>query len=459
MKKAQKIFGVVLALVMCFAMSIPAFAADTGSITISNAVEGEDYAAYKMFDFTPTEDGSSGLYTIADGWANFVTGDGAAYVEVADNTVKAKENVDMAAFAKAALAYAEANSIAPAASATAETENVVFDGLALGYYVVDSSVGALCALTNTNSNATLIEKNSTPSLEKKILEDGATVDANNVAIGDTVTYQATIVVGKGAQNYVMHDKMDAGLTYTGVTSVTVNNVAVDAANYEVVTDVTDDCTFEVVFEDAYVGALDENTVITVTYTATLNENAVVGSTGNPNDAWLTYGDDNSTVKDTVITYTTKLTVNKTDDKNTPLEGAGFTLYKKDASGTYVAVGTELKGEGMTTFVWNGLEAGDYKLVETTVPEGYNKANDIEFTITCTEPETVAAATDTATWSSSKSVVTTAGAVFATTVVNSTGELLPETGGTGTTIFYIVGGLLVAGAVIILITRKRMAAEA
>ena len=458
MKKAKKFIGVVLALVMCIAMAIPAFAAETGSITISNAVVGEDYATYKMFDFAPTDDGKSGLYTVADGWADFVSGDGAAYVEVADNTVKVKDGVDMAAFAKAALTYATTKSISASASENASTAEVKFEGLDLGYYVVDSSVGALCALTHTNSNATLIEKNSTPSLEKKILEDGAAVDANNVAIGDTVTYQATIVVGKGAQNYIMHDKMDAGLTYKGVSSVTVDNIPVDTANYEVVTNTEDDCTFEVVFDDAYVSTLAENTAITVTYTAVLNDSAVVGSTGNANEAWLEYGDENETLKDTVITYTTKLTVNKTDGTDA-LEGAGFTLYKKDAQGEYVAVGSELKGDGMTTFVWNGLDAGDYKLVETTVPAGYNKADDIEFTITCDEPDDVSAKTDTATWSSSITAVTTDGSVFETTVVNSTGSLLPETGGIGTTIFYIVGGLLVAGAVIILITRKRMAAEA
>ncbi len=461
MKKTSKLFSVVLAIALVFAMAIPAFAAETGTITISNAVSGETYSAYQMLTFTPVDGADNvGIYKIADGWADFFSGDGAIYFDVteSDGAATLKEEADLTALAAAAIAYAADKEAT--AEAEAESATVVLSNIPLGYYVVDTSLGTICALTNTNSEETVIEKNEGPALVKKIVEDDALVDANTAAIGDTVTYQATITIGEGVEGYEMHDKMSAGLAYAGVTSVEIDGVAVNEDYYTVnSTGLTDGCTFEIVFDNEYTDGLARGTKIVVTYTATVDTDAVVGVSGNPNEAWLEYntGDEfRTTPEDIVITYTTKLTVDKTDGTNA-LKGAGFTLYKKNGD-AWVAVGTELKGDDMTTFVWNGLDEGDYKIEETTVPAGYNKADDIEFTISATVPEEVTAATDTATWESSNDVTASKG-LYATTVVNSTGGLLPETGGIGTTIFYIVGALLVVGAVILLITKKRMSVEA
>lgn len=479
MKKANKFFSVVLAIVLVLAMAIPAFAAETGTIEITKAVSGHTYTVYKMLDFTAA--GEGGVYTVADGWLDFFNGATAAnYFTVTEQTsdgktsnivtLKSGAEVD-AALAQAAIAYAEENNIKADASTTASTDTVTFSGLDLGYYAVDTTVGTVCLLTNTNSKTTVTEKNSVPTLEKKILEGSAEVDANNAAIGDTVTYQVKIKVGEGAEKYVMHDKMSEGLTFGSVTSVKVGETDLSEKDYTVSKTADDDCTFEVAFTDAYLATLAVDTEIVVTYTATLNSNAIVGSDGNANTAWLAYGDDvwtdtdedgvvdegeeepETTVEDTVITYTTKLTVNKIGDDDEPLAGAGFTLTDADGK-TYEAV---VSDDG-TTFTWTGLKEGTYTLVETTVPAGYNKAADIVFKITCEEPTVVETGSEKATWSDNSDYVGTDGSVFTATVKNLTGETLPETGGIGTTIFYIVGGLLVVGAVILLITKKKMSAE-
>ena len=466
MKKTSKIFSVVLALVFVFAMAIPAFAANDGKITITNAIDKQDYTIYQMLNFAPTAgDATKGVYTIVDGWADFFNGDTAkAYFDVTDGKVTLKTGATIdATLARAAVDYAKAKSIA-GTTKTADGTEVKFESLPLGYYAVDTSLGAICSLTNTNSTATTIEKNQGPTIEKKILEGNNLVDANNVSIGDTVTYQVTIHIGKGLTNYVMHDTM-THLTFTGVKNVKVfggdDDVAEGENTYTVKTGdaLTDGHTFDIEFAEAFVEA-NANKDIIVTYTATLDADAVVGNTGNPNTVKLEYKNENTVVptpEDTVITYTTKIVVNKVNGENTPLKGAGFTLY--DANGN--KIGDELKDADMTTFVWTGLKEGTYKIVETTVPAGYNKADDITVVIKCTEPETVSTETDTATWTegTDPNVTTLGEGYYETTVTNTTGSLLPETGGIGTTIFYILGGLLVVGAAIVLITRKRSSVEA
>lgn len=468
MKQTKKIFSIVLAIALVCAMAIPAFAAGDGKITITNAVDEHTYTAYKMLNFTPVAgETDKGVYTIAEGWENFfTTGAGKGYFDISADgkvTLKADKTAVDADLAKAAVAYAKDNKVAVAASETATGSTVEFTDLDLGYYAVDTSVGTICSLTNTDSEETLVEKNSTPALEKKIVEGGL-VDTNTVAIGDTVTYQAKITVGKGAENYVMHDEMSDGLTYDKVVSVQVGDaVAAAGTDYLVKTSELEhtDCDFEIVFSNDYIETLAENDEIIVTYTAVLNEGAVVGSTGNPNEAWLEYGEESSvsTTPDIVITYTTSLTVNKTDKDGAPLAGAGFTLYKKNADGEYVKYGEEITD--VTTFEWKGLDEGDYKIEETKVPAGYNKAADIEFKISAELVETVTTGEETATWEDKNEddEVTVTDGAYTTSIKNLTGGLLPETGGMGTTMFYMVGAMMVAAAVVLLVSKKRMAFEA
>ena len=482
----KKLFAVLLALTLVLSMGAIAFAADTGKITIANAVEKEVYTIYKMFNFTPVDGNvNQGRYSYADTkWETFITtGAGKDYLEfdTVNGTIKWKgatvtegattvaDPVAVAALAKAAVAYAKASSIA-GTEKTASGTTVEFTGLGLGYYAIDTSLGNICALTNVNSSFTATEKNSGATIDKKIVENGALVDANNVAIGDTVNYQSVVTAGKGTVNYVVHDKFSEGLTFKAET-VVVNVDYVDTAktdktlvagadkDYVLKTNCDDDCTFEIDFTDAFEATLSETDKIIITYSAELNDEAVIGSTGNPNEIHLTYGNAQTTTKDTVITYTTKLTINKTDAQGTALLGAGFTLYKGTGE-TKTAIGAEIKGEDLSTFVWSGLEAGTYVLVETTVPNGYNKAEDITFTITWEAPvEAITSGDEQATWTDDSDKISVVNGVFSGTVVNNTGALLPETGGIGTTIFYVVGGLLMAAALIVLVSKKRMASFA
>ncbi len=462
----KKLFAVLVALTLVLSMGTMAFAAD-GSITISNAISGEEYKIYKMLDFAPSnEDGDKGVYTIAEGWKDFFAAapatDYFTVTEYADKTtVSIKEGVTAVdqTIAQAAVAYAAGKTATKTAIADGTT--VKFEGLDLGYYAIDTSIGTLCALTNTNSDETVYEKNTEPKIDKKIVETAGLVDANNVAIGDKVDYQSVVTAGKGTVNYVVHDTFSSGLTFDDESVVVTYKgealVAGENNDYVLTTACDDGCTFEIDFSDAFEATLKESDEIIITYSATLNDGAVIGSTGNPNEIHLTYGNAQTTTKDTVITYTTKLTIDKTDAQGIALPGAGFTLYKdevKDAN----KVGAEITG--VTTFEWKGLEEGKYILVETTVPDGYNKAKDIEFVIECTEPEVVASATDTAVWSTESNDITAENAsVFKGTVVNNTGALLPETGGIGTTIFYVVGGLLMVAAFVLLVSKKRMASFA
>lgn len=494
----KKLFAVLLALTLVLSMGTIALAADgdttaTGTITITNAVADHTYTVYKMLDFVPTEsDPQKGVYTIATGWDNFFAGETAQkYFTVteteAGKKVTLKDGVTTvdADLARAAVDYAKnTDGISPAAEPIeATSENVVFSGLALGYYAVDTSVGTICSLTNTNYHTVLIEKNSTPDLKKKILENGAELDANNVAIGDTVTYKTTVNVGKGLTDYVVHDKMSKGLTFVDAdqdgkidVTVTVDGVAVDSDNYTVTnTGLTDGCTFEIAFNNDYIASLEETKEIEIVYSATLNEDAEVGATGNPNTAKLEYkneGTVENSKEDIVLTYTTKYVVDKVDGEGNPLAGVGFTLYKYDdtvvGEDKWVPVGSEIKIDALTDgakaiYTWNGLEEGQYKLVETTVPDGYNKAKDIEFTITCEEPKEVNATTDAANWSDTEADgvdnVAEDADTFKSTVENKTGSLLPETGGIGTTIFYVVGGILMLAALVLLVSKKRMASFA
>lgn len=225
-------------------------------------------------------------------------------------------------------------------------------------------------------------------------------------------------------------------------------------------------------------------IITIEYTATLNVKAVIGSAGNPNMMHIEYSNNpngtgtGKTPDDTNIVFTYKTVVNKVQEnpdfdaskeegegnqRYIPLEGAGFTLYKKNSSGEYELVGGELKGEGMTTFTFSGLDDGDYRLAETTTPAGYNTIAPIEFTITA-EHDVVS---DNPALTSLSGAVTSGTATFTsatsdgsltTDVVNQKGATLPETGGIGTTIFYVLGTILVIGAGLLLVTKKRMGAD-
>lgn len=470
MKKAKTLLSVILAVMLVFTMALTSFAAGDGSITITNAVSGQTYSVYKMFSLVPsTTGGESYLYKAEAAWEAFLEGDGADYVKAEGDTIvwvgaetDGVADADaVAAFAKLALAYAEDNGIAATASATATSSTVAFTGLELGYYLVDSSLGALCGLTSTNPTATVAEKNDQPTVEKTVKEDSTSEygPANTASIGDTVEFKTVITAQIGAENYVLHDTMDAGLTFDATSVVvTYKDTTLDADDYTLNTSCTDGCTFEIDFTNEFEAGLGADETITVTYSATLNASAKISTETNDNETHLTYGDNNKTASSTTKTETFKFDIVKTDENNEIITGAQFKLYADADCTTEIKLVLDngvyrpaLEGEtavdtieaGKVTIT--GLDSDTtttYYLKETQAPEGYNLLTS-PVTVALTDGANLTAVTTDTEW--------VEGGVQ---VINDSGTILPSTGGIGTVIFYVIGGLLVAGAVVLLITKKK-----
>ena len=329
------------------------------------------------------------------------------------------------------------------------------------------------------ANVTVNEKNGVPTVEKKIIEESEPVDKNSANIGDTVTYKTTITVAAGAKDYVLHDKMEAGLTFDlakGVTGVGLisnggTETTVDAGNYTVSkgTETTDACTFHVAFDQSWVETLHAGDKIVVHYEAVVNENATTGTDTNDNDTWLKYGQNSNTTHDKTETATYKIQIVKTDGGTSEgteykvLDGAQFELYrgsKEEANRiSFIKTGSDYHvaqaGEsGSTTVIEagtpiiKGLEEGSYVLVETKAPDGYNKAADTTFTVNADNVVMNGTVRD--------NIFTPAnGDTEGIHVINHDGSSLPSTGGMGTTILYIAGVILIlgAGSALVLMNRK------
>lgn len=474
MKRTKRIASVLLALVMALSLITTAFAAgETGSITIDNAVVGQTYTIYQILDLE-SYDAKAGAYAYkaTTAWNDFINSGAikGTYVNVdAQGYVTWVKDADVAAFAKLAQKYAADHNIANQGTKTADSTTVEFTNLDLGYYLVDSTLGTICSLDTTNPSVTIKEKNAAPTNVKEVEEDSTSKygTANDADIGQTVNFKSTITAQAGAENYVFHDKMSAGLQYTGVTGITLNGNIVDTANYVVkTTDITDGCTFEVVFTQAFCDTLKANDKIVISYTAVVTKDAVIGGDGNLNQSQIEYGESGKTTTTPLSetkTYTWKLDVLKytmKDDQEVKLAGAKFTLSKnsdgsdpislveveknvyrvatKDDANTITEITTDATG----AFTIQGLDSDTYYLTETAAPAGYNVLKSA-IEVKVSDKGEVTYIYDG---------VTATGTVK---VENKTGAELPSTGGIGTTIFYVVGGLLVVAAGVLLVTRKRM----
>lgn len=504
MKTMKKLSSLLLALVMILAMSVPAFAAEGnltgGSITIDDAVPGQTYNAFQILYLESYSTDAAGnatgayAYKANSDWSAFINSSAIKdiYLKVDDQGyVTWVKDADPVAFAKLAQAEAtkqgstikaDATAIAPAAAQGETYSTVKFENLNLGYYLVDTTLGTLCSLDTTNPNVTMQEKNEVPRIEKEVQEDstGDWGESNTAQIGDTVNFKTTIYAKPGAQNYVMHDEMSEGLTLISSNiTVTAGTAPLTAGTeYTLTTSgLSDSCDFEIAFKQTYLDTITANTEIVVAYSAILNDDAVISTDANTNKTKLDYGDDSETVWDETKTYSFSFDIVKTKSESSQgsgsyelLDGAEFALYDaqtggsliplvKDGNNYRVATITESTANGFTsaTIVAKdgqatviGLDANTtYWLEETKQPDGYNKLDGrVEVKIKDSNISTTLT-TDSTDWEDGD------GGVH---IINQTGAELPTTGGMGTTIFYVVGSILLGSAVILLIAKKRMGAE-
>lgn len=519
MKQTRKLLSLLLALAVFFALAATAFAA-TVTVPSDGILKGHTFTAYQIFS------GREERGILSDvQWGSGINSDNFLAALKADSTygnlftncteaaavadVLSANNTNTAlANAVAKLAYANKTDTG---TALTSGENTLADGY---YLIVDTTAnvgegGAYNAsLLQVVGNINITVKTDAPTVEKKVQEGGADKDAADYNIGDAVPFRLIGSVPDMSRydtyKYIFHDTLSTGLTLNaGSIKVYVaddkegTNKSDITSSWTVGTGANGE-TFTVSCNNIKtINGVSQGKYIIVEYTATLNQNAVIGLPGNSNKVYLEYsnkpdqsgsGDTDNTGKtpeDEVLVFTYELDTTKVDGKNpdTKLRGAKFVLLNSD--GTKVATISDGKFSGWTNvptagdngeiswpetsvltsnekglFTVTGLDAGTYKLREIVAPAGYNLLkNDIVVVITAT----IGANGDGKTTLTNLTVTAdrTAGTgdvnsgIVDITVANNKGATLPETGGIGTTIFYTVGGILVLVAVVLLVTKKRM----
>ncbi|TPF95720.1 hypothetical protein EP30_10350 [Bifidobacterium sp. UTCIF-39] len=486
----------------------------TLTVTSDNAgFSGNTVTAYQMFSATPNADGESATYTLNSGWTEFFTGDngvltdktvtGEALDKAASDYVRnlgADDSDEVIKFAASASAWAtKQTNLKPASVKASETApyTATFSGLDYGYYLVtNEAAGSIphAILTNvTKTEQTVKLKSEYPTVNKTVTGTGTkpenTDKGSSAQIGDTVNFTVkskvpnyTAYAADFKYTFKFTDTLSKGLTFKNDVKVTVNGTALTADQFDVTsTNATDDATaLTIDLAKSIKGfATDKATIgteIVVTYSATVNEQAVAGQDTASNSVKLIYSNDpnnQDSVDDTpeskTHTYTFNFDLKKVDakDANKTLAGAVFHLAKKD--GTLVNLikdgesyrpvkdGETGVADGKVTtpatgvIKFTGLAAGEYQLVEDQAPNGYNKLTDpISVTITATYNADGTLNTSNVAYSygAEKGTGTTI------TVKNNEGALLPGTGGMGTVAFTVVGVIVIALGVAWAVQRKR-----
>lgn len=445
----KKILALIMALVLVMGLAVTAFAADDYSITITppNGIKSATYKVYKVFDAVPGANGTIS-YKLVDGKTTAPAG---FTVDAAGNvtyTGAATGDELTADDINAIKSYVTDADLVKTANVTDGTPVEVSLDKA-GYYYIATTNGAVVAIDSTNPTAEVTDKNQIPTIEKSIVKVNGTAitptGSYTASIGDNITFRLSITIPATTPlgtTIDVRDAMEAGLERNGTLYAMYTDVGFSgnqhwqgkkADSLNMMAD--------------YLGTLTVNEsnrgkTVELEYTAKLTTNAVVGGAGNKNEAWLVSGDYTSeTVEATVYTY--QVDVYKwTGTEDNGLAGAGFKLknadgkYYTNTNGivTWTDAGTEYETKSPSfTVSFVGIPSGTYTLEETTVPPGYNKAEDVEIEVT------------NANWTGDAKVP----------VENKTGSELPSTGGIGTTLFYVVGALMMTGAAVLMITKKRM----
>ncbi len=518
MKKLKKFFALLLALTMVMSISVTTFADDEAlleaqagnSITITNAKVGETYNLYKLFDLSL--DASKGAYTYTlpenSAWETFVTGTGATWLayDATSRIVTAKSTLTdstVSEFAQAALAYAkgETNGVTATDTVTVAegATTAVFSELTLGYYLIDTTVGSAVILETNNISVSLADKSAGPRIEKKVEEDsslGQWGDKNTAAILQTVNYKVEISNVQKLYNVDMRDTMSTGLTFDSNSvkvyknSISDENLIVgetvnaETGKYEEIgyngtwylvdathespdfgTEHLGDNTFHIHFRNAFVNQISATDKIIVTYSATLNKDAVIAGEGNPNTVYLAWGNAQETTYDTVVTYSWELPILKytksASEEEVPLAGAKFIIGKDRGTEGHGYVKSVDENGKITMWTYNrdeayvfvtdstgilrvaGLDSDKHFVEEIEAPVGYNKL---------IQPISIVIDEDGVIRDSNSTVLTTL------KIENKTGTELPSTGGFGTTLFITIGMLGVMFFGVLMVTNKRMKKE-
>lgn len=465
------------------AQTVDTQAGGTGTITIRNASQSQTYTVYKLFDATVTEDGTGISYKVPTGKT---LADNPYFAVDSKGNVTAKEGADVSSEAFATWAKSFGGTGVKSAKATDNT--LVFTNLTFGYYFVTSSLGTVLTVDSTKPNATVIDKNTTnPTIpdpndgggKKIVAADGTTTSTTTAKIGDTVPFQFKF----NATNFVTA----AGVTkqiksYTITDTPTALTINQDSVAVKVGTEtLVKDKDYTVSFGDTGKMTVvltwikeDKSTIynspieVNVTYSAVVTKDAKEGEA--TNTATLGYNSfdptnpkdpnhpdnpdpdtpdtpvDPKNPEDNKTTVTTHLfTLKKTNEAKETLTGAEFKLYDASTGGTEIKVVEESEGvyrvaeadeKGVVIkageVVIKGLKGKTtYYLEETKAPDGYNILTERQ-AIEVTSENTAEA-----------------------NVVNKKGGLLPSTGSIGTTMFYISGAVMLMGAFIFMVSKRRM----
>ncbi len=575
MKHSKKIFIIIMLLtILVGVLSISAFAATPdGKITIDNAITGEDYTLYKVFDLTYGGDGTTSppVVTPSDDVQNVIAGtyEPVAYTYTDGTTSSVSDgffnalSADASPFTLTKILGSNVYSVVRKTGATdaqiikfikdnikklpadrkigtvtATGSEVKWENLAYGYYYASSTSGSLVSIDSTLKEAVIKEKNTIPTDTKQVKDSDESTETwgtdDDAQIGDTVDFKLTVTDGKGTEGYiVLHDEMSSGLTLKidsfavkkGSDTVAAGNYTIyvdkdltvtgtkpDAINKSVdlsAEDITDGATedpvtlhkkdsdtFVIIFKDTYVETLKENDVITVTYSAVLNDQAVVG-TAETNKSKISYSNQVTTVKQVnVHTYDLDIIKYKANDDNkTPIAGAVFQLQLKssdtESTPIWLTTGTAVSGYDVYEVAQNqspdltGLSAvtderdtsiiigykdsqGTMVLYKAFVTSAEKKVRidglDVDKTYLLEELEAPSGYNKLAEKKEITAASTTTGEVTTKDfqdleIENQSGTELPSTGGIGTLIFYVVGGIVLISAVVVLVIKKRSGKDA